>query len=366
VAAIFFLAVVALAILVVINRERSLKQQADISNLKVASFFEKLDNNYVRCNLCPNRCLLVPGQIGLCKARQNIKGILYSLVYGKVAAVHNDPIEKKPLYHFLPGSKAYSIATTGCNMSCKFCQNWDISQKFVDEVTAREMTPEQVVDEALKQGAKSIAYTYSEPVIFFEFMLDTAKLARAKGLKNVMHSNGYIMPEPLAELMPYLDAANIDPKGMTDQYYTFYTANGRVEPVLDTLKTLKQHGIWLEVTNLLVPGGNDSPEDVGKLVSWVKENLGADTPLHFSRFFPLYKLENLAPTPYDTLNQAAAIAQKNGLKYVYVGNIETDKWNNTYCSGGQLAIKRVGYFVMENNLTQGKCASGEAVAGVWQ
>jgi len=365
-AVIFFLGVIALALFIVVNREKAVRQQADTSNLKLASFFESLDNNYVKCNLCPNRCLLAPEQIGLCKSRKNIGGQLYSLVYGKVAAVHNDPIEKKPLYHFLPGTKAYSIATTGCNMACKFCQNWDISQKFSTEVEARDMTPEEVVAEALRDGARSIAYTYTEPTIFFEFMLATAKLAREKGLKNVMHSNGYINQEPLLELIPYLDAANIDLKGMSDKYYSDYTLNGQVGPVLETLKTLKQKGVWLEITNLLIPGANDSQKDIEQLTSWIKDNLGDETPLHFSRFFPLYKLENLIPTPLATIQQAYETAKKNGLKYVYIGNIESDQGNNTYCSDGQLAIKRVGYFVMENNLVDGRCAGGEAVAGIWQ
>ena len=364
-AVVFFLGVIALAIFIIFNREKAVRQQADVANLKLASFFESLDNNYVKCNLCPNRCLLAPEQTGLCKSRKNIGGQLYSLVYGKVVAVYNDPIEKKPLYHFLPSSKAYSIATTGCNMACKFCQNWDISQKFSSEVQSRDMTPEQVVDEALKTGASSIAYTYTEPTIFFEFMLATAKLAREKSLKNIMHSNGYINQEPLLELIPYLDAANIDLKGITDKYYSDYTFNGKVGPVLDTLKTLKQKAVWLEVTNLLIPGANDSREDIEKLISWIKDNLGVETPLHFSRFFPLYKLENLISTPLSSMQQAYEIAKKNGLNYVYLGNIESDRGNNTYCSDGELAIRRVGYFVMENNLVDGKCANGEAVAGVW-
>lgn len=365
-AVIFFLGVIILAIFIIFNREKAVRQQADVASLKLASFFDSVDNNYVKCNLCPNRCLLAPEQTGLCKARKNIGGKLYSLVYGKVAAVHNDPIEKKPLYHFLPGSTAYSIATTGCNMSCSFCQNWDISQKFTDQVQSRDMIPEQVVNEALQSGSKSIAYTYSEPTIFYEFMLATAKLAQEKGLKNVMHSNGYINQEPLLELIPYLDAANIDLKGMTDKYYSDYTLNGKVGPVLETLKTLKQKAVWLEITNLLIPGANDSQEEIEQLTSWIRDNLGVETPLHFSRFFPLYKLENLIPTPLATMQQAYEMAKKNGLKYVYIGNIESDRGNNTFCSDGQLAIKRLGYFVMENNLVDGKCANGEAVAGVWQ
>jgi len=288
------------------------------------------------------------------------------LVYGKIASTHNDPIEKKPLFHFLPGTMAYSIATAGCNMSCSFCQNWNLSQMPPDQVESRDMTPEQVVDEALAASAKSIAYTYNEPTVFFEFMRDTAKLAHEKGLKNVMHSNGYINPEPLAELMPYLDAANIDLKGMSAKFYTDYTTSGQPDAVKETLKTLKQNGVWLEVTNLLIPGGNDSEADIREMAKWIKDSLGPDTPLHFSRFYPTYQLENLIPTPKDTMLLAYEIAKSEGLKYVYLGNIETDNGATTFCSDGSIAIKRTGYFIAENNLIEGKCKNNEEIAGVWQ
>lgn len=367
IAAVFFAGLAALSVFIVVNREKAKNEEASMANLKLASYFESLDNGYVRCNLCPNRCILALGQIGLCKARKNIAGKLYSVVYGKLAAVHIDPIEKKPFYHVLPGSKSYSIATSGCNLSCKFCQNWSISQKFSDEVETKETTPQQVVEEALNSGSKSIAYTYTEPVVFFEFMLETAKLAKEKGLKNVMHSSGYINQEPLLELVPYLDAANIDLKGMTDKFYATYTQNGKVEPILETLKTLKQHGVWVEVTNLLIPSANDGEEDIKKLVLWIKDNLGEETPLHFSRFFPLYKLENLIPTPRETLLRAYEIAKKTGLKYVYLGNIDIPEGNVTLCPNGKAAIRRQGYFITENNLTdEGICPDGGKVEGVWK
>ncbi|MCX6796632.1 MAG: AmmeMemoRadiSam system radical SAM enzyme [Candidatus Falkowbacteria bacterium] len=363
----FFSLIIALAGVIIFNRERTIKQEsASLTNLKVASFFTKLDNGYVQCNLCPNGCVLAPEQTGLCKARKNISGQLYSLVYGKVAAANVDPIEKKPFYHFLPGTTAFSISTTGCNMACNFCQNWDISQKFSDEVITKTMTPEQVVDEALASNAKSIAYTYNEPTIFYEFMLDTAKLAKTKGLKNVMHSNGYINQEPLLELIPYLDAANIDLKGMSDKFYSDYTTNGKVEPVLATIKTLKEKGVWLEITNLLIPGANDSPEEIKKVVNWVKNNLGTAVPLHFSRFFPTYKLNNIIPTPENTLQQAYKIAKDEGLQYVYLGNTDLPEGSTTYCPSGKIAIERKGYFIETNNLTNGKCSDGGEVAGVWQ
>lgn len=365
----FFILIIGLSIVLVWNKNQALnieQKNPETSNLHLTEFFEQLDNNTVRCGICPNRCTLVPGQTGICQTRKNVDGKLYSLVYGEVASAQVDPIEKKPLYHFLPGTMAYSIATAGCNMQCKFCQNWSISQQAPADVPSEKQTPEQVVAAALASGAKSIAYTYNEPTIFYEFMLDTAKLARAKGLKNIMHSNGYINEEPLLKLIPYLDAVNIDLKGIKDRYYLDYTTSGRVEPVLNTLKTLKQQGVWLEITNLIVPGGNDSNEDIKELVTWIKDNLGTSTPLHFSRFFPLYKLENLIPTPADTMLKAKKIAQDAGLKYIYVGNLETEDGGTTFCADGSAAIKRKGYFVEENNLKEGKCADGQTVPGVWQ
>jgi len=360
----FFLGIIAIALIMVFNTDQG--APADTAGLKLADYFIELGGKAVQCRLCPNRCTLSDGQTGLCRARQNIDGKLYSLVYGKIASAHNDPIEKKPLFHFLPGTMSYSIATAGCNMTCNFCQNWSLSQKGPDEVKSRDMTPGQVVDEAMAAGAKSIAYTYTEPTIFFEFMRDTAKLAHEKGLKNIMHSNGYINPEPLAELIAYLDAANIDLKGMSAKFYAEYTTSGQPDAVKETLITLKQNGVWLEVTNLLIPGGNDSEADMRELAKWIKDNLGSDTPLHFSRFYPTYKLENLIPTPKETLLRAYDIAIDEGLKYVYIGNIETDNGATTFCPDGSIGIKRIGYFIAENNLIGGKCKNNEEIAGVWQ
>lgn len=320
----------------------------------------------VRCLLCPRGCELKEGERGNCRSRMNIGGKLQTIVYGKPCAVHPDPIEKKPFYHFLPGSQSFSVATPGCNMACKFCQNWDLSQQGIDEVKTVEMAPEKIVAEALTSGAKSIAYTYSEPTIFFEFMLETAKLAKQKGLKNVMHSNGYINQEPLKEIIPYLDAANIDLKGMSDKFYQDYTQNGKVGPVLETLKTLKQNGVLVEVTNLLVPGGNDKEDDIKSLTLWIKDNLGVDTPLHFSRFLPMYKLQNLIPTPEKTLIEARRLAREQGLKYVYIGNVEIPDGGTTFCPDGQVAIKRQGYFIIENNLIKGGCLGGGKIEGVWE
>ena len=361
-AVIFLLVIVGVLVFLIFSREKAREE-----SLYEAMYYESLPGKMVRCNLCPNRCILSPGQIGICRARKNINGKLYSIVYGKVAAVHLDPIEKKPLYHFLPGTKTYSIATTGCNLRCKFCQNWQIAQVFPWEVKTIDMTPEQVVEDALKTGAKSIAFTYTEPVVFYEFMLNTAKLAKERGLKTVMITSGYINPEPLKNLLKYLDAVKIDFKGFSDKFYQKMTM-GHVQPVLDAMKIVKESGTWLEIVNLVIPGENDSEEDIRNLALWVKENLGEDVPVHFTRFHPDYKLLNTPPTPIETLKKARKIVMEVGLKYVYTGNVYDPEGSTTYCpESGEAAIKREGFFMVENNLDEeGKCPSGEKIPGVWK
>ena len=370
--AIFFLVIIiCLAGFLIFRKEEAKKLVA--SDLHQAKYYEVLNHNIVRCNLCPNRCILSEGQIGLCRARKNIEGELYSLVYGKVSSAHVDPIEKKPLYHVLPGAKAYSIATTGCNLQCKFCQNWQLAQVFPWEVQSADMPPEKVVQNALSAGAELIAFTYNEPTIFYEYMFDIAKLAKENGLKTVVISSGYINPEPLRELLPYIDAYKIDFKGFDNKFYQKWT-NGTVEPVLETMKIIKQQGVWLEVVNLLIPGENDSEEDIKNLALWIKDNLGSEIPLHFSRFHPDYKMLNKPPTPIDTVKQARQIALNIGLKYVYTGNIYDPEGSTTYCpdsdlfeQAGQKAITREGFFIKINNLNgSGECADGGQIPGVWQ
>ncbi len=343
------------------------KEKINPEDLKEAMFYRKLDGKRVQCLLCPNRCILSPGQIGICRARKNIKGKLYSLVYGKIAAAHLDPIEKKPLYHFLPQSKAFSIATTGCNLRCKFCQNWEIAQVFPWEVETIEMSPEEVVQEAIERGAEVIAFTYTEPVVFYEYMLDIAKLAKEKGLKTVMITAGYINEEPLRELLKYLDAVKVDFKGFNDEFYQKMTI-GHVEPVLRTMKIVKEEGVWLEIVNLVIPGENDSEKDIKNLILWVKNNLGEEVPLHFTRFHPDYKLLNLPPTPIETLKKARKMAQALGLKYVYTGNIYDPEGSTTFCPDShQPAVVREGFFVKEYNLDEeGRCPTGEKIPGVWK
>ena len=338
----------------------------EVSHLKEAMHWEDMGGGMVQCQLCPRRCVLRPGERGVCRVRENIKGKLYSLVYGKPVAVHLDPIEKKPLFHFLPGSLSYSIATVGCNLRCLYCQNWEISQARPEDVKAIAQTPAQIVEGALKSGAESIAYTYTEPIIFYEYMLETAKLAREKGLKNVVISAGYINPEPLKELCQYVDAIKIDLKAFNNNFYR-RIVGGELEPVLETLKTIKNQGVWLEIVYLVIPGENDKEEEIHQMCRWIKENLGEEVPLHFSRFHPMYKLKNLPPTPEATVKKARQIALEEGLKYVYTGNLGDPSTESTYCpSSGERVIERKGFFITKNNLNKGICPSGEKIPGVWE
>jgi len=366
-ATVFLVLVIGVSLTFVFGREHDGIAAQKRAPYHEARYYERLpqSQNRVQCFLCPNRCVLSPGQFGRCKARTNIDGTLYALVYGRIATAHVDTIEKKPFFHVLPASRAYSIATTGCNMRCIFCQNWEISQVFPDEVFTRKMTPEDVVREALASGSRSIAFTYSEPVVAYEYMMDIAKLAKERGLKTVVVSSGYIEPEPLQELLQFIDAYKVDFKGFSDRFYRELTG-GRLEPVLETMKTIRKSGTWLEVLTLLIPGQNDSPEEIRGLSRWVRENLGTDVPLHFSRFFPQYKLLNLPPTPDETIIRARETAMAEGLKFVYTGNINYPEGEATYCPrSGEKIIERRGYFVVFNHLKEGACSDGEKIPGIW-
>lgn len=335
---------------------------------RTASFWEKVKNTIVQCRLCPRRCVLADGQRGVCTARINKEGTLYTLAYGNPIALHIDPIEKKPFFHVSPGEPVFSLAVAGCNMRCLFCQNWQISQAKPDEAESYRMTAEEVVNEAIKNKCKYIAYTYTEPAIFYEYMLDIAKLAKQKGLRNTMHSCGYINKEPLIQLLKYMDAVNIDLKGFNDEFYNRMGMMAKLGPVLETLKAIKDEGVWLEITNLLIPGANDDPEEIKKMCVWVKENLGAEAPLHFSRFYPSFKLANLPPTPIEKLEEACNIAKKAGLKYVYIGNVPGHPQENTYCPNcGKIAASRTGYRINEINIVSDKCKfCGYKIAGIWE
>lgn len=332
-----------------------------------ARYYKALDDNEVWCQLCPNECIISHGERGDCDVRENRNGVLYSLVYGKPCTWHADPIEKKPLFHFLPGTLAYSIATAGCNIECKFCQNWQIAQSKPEDIRQLDMPPEEVARNAKSYGCKSIAYTYSEPVIFQEYMIDSAKAGTEKGVRSVMISNGFINEKPMKEVCANLDAVKIDLKAFSNEYYKDI-CRGELQPVLNTLKLLKQEDVWFEIVYLMVPTLNDDKEELTKMCDWIVENLGEDVPLHFSRFHPQYKLKNLPATPKKTLNMAYEVAQNAGLNYVYVGNVPGHKGESTFCPNcGKAVIKRIGFRVVENNLNDGKCKFCDTeIAGIWK
>ena len=312
-------------------------------------------------------CEVEEGERGYCEVRENIGGRYYSLVYGNPCAIHVDPIEKKPFYHVLPKSRSFSIATAGCNFDCKFCQNWEISQARPDDTHNYHATPEQVVQYASRYQCESIASTYVEPTVFTEYMIDIGVLAKKQGLLKVMHSNGYINATPLKELGIYLDAACIDLKGFTGTYYRDIT-EGSLQPVLETLKRLKGLGIHTEIVNLVVPGKNDDMKQVAAMCKWIKNELGPDVPLHFSRFYPLYKLKSLPPTPVATLEKARTTALQEGLHFVYIGNVPGHSGEHTNCPrcNAQL-IRRMGYRVQVLRLKQGSCGScGQPIPGIWE
>lgn len=317
--------------------------------------YKKLDNNKVRCGICPNRCMLSPGDRSVCRSKVNMDGTLYTLTYGNPCSVNIDPIEKKPLFHFKPRTKAFSIATAGCNFRCLNCQNWEISQAKPHEVRHRELFPADVIDAVLRYDVPSIAYTYSEPITFFEYMIDTARLARENGVHNLLISNGYINRKPLLELCKVLDGANVNLKSLSDDIYRKLNG-GRLKPVLNTFKTLHEQGVHFEMTNLVVPGYVDDNEMVKKMCQWILENLGPDYPLHFLRFFPKYKLDRLPPTPLSTLIRFRQLAMDEGIRYVYVGNVSYREGNNTYCHNcKKLLIERFGYIIPTYNLDGERC-----------
>jgi len=333
---------------------------------KISPYFTPLSGGEIQCDLCPKRCRVSKGKRGACRVRENRDGKYYSLVYGNPCAVHPDPIEKKPLFHVLPATTSFSLATVGCNFQCKFCQNWEISQASPEDVYSYDVPPEMIVKRAKEVGARSVAYTYVEPTIFYEYMVDICQLVKKAGLLNVCHSNGFINPEPLKNLCKVMDAANIDLKGFTDAFYRD-VCDGELAPVLETLKTLKKEKVHLEITNLVIPTQNDDLSGLKEMCLWIKRELGADTPIHFSRFYPLYKLRSLPPTPVSTLEKARNTALSSGLEYVYIGNIPGHEGEHTFCPKcKKLLIQRIGYMVGENHLKGGKCHyCGKPIPGIW-
>ena len=322
--------------------------------MKEAMFYEKLEKKTVKCKLCARNCTIPEGKTGVCRVRKNIDGKLYSLVYDKVSAANPDPIEKKPLYHFAPGSSAFSICTPGCNWKCKYCQNWQLSQ---GEIEGEAISPEEIVKMALDMGCQGVSHTYTEPTIFYELSYDTAKLAHEKGLFNTWVTNGFTNPEPIRKIAKYLDAVTVDFKGSGDEkFLRSFSAVPSVDPIFTALKEYKKHRIHIEITDLIVPKIGDSMKKVRELVRWIKENLGEETPIHFLRFFPNYLVLDLPPTPIETLEKAYTIAKEEEMKYVYVGNVWDEKKNNTYCPNcGKLLIRRLGMETLEYKIKKGKC-----------
>ncbi len=332
---------------------------------KEAMLYAKLDDGLVRCALCAHRCTIKEGRLGICGVRQNLGGVLYTLVYAEAIAVHVDPIEKKPIFNFLPGTRSFSIATVGCNFRCAFCQNADISQapKEGFSLTAQEFPPDEVVSAARRYGCESIAYTYTEPTIFFEYAYDSAKLAHQEDIKNIFVTNGYMTLEALEEISPYLDAANVDLKSFDDTFYR-RVCGARLQPVLETIEAMHERGVWVEVTTLLVPELNDSEDEVRKIAQFLAA-VDLDIPWHISRFTPRYKMRDKPSTPIDSIHRAAEIGREVGLRYVYVGNVPGDLHENTLCpSCGAVVIGRIGYHTTLY-LDGNRCAScGREIAVV--
>ena len=334
--------------------------------MKEAMFYEREGDTEVRCGLCRFNCLIGDGARGICGARENRDGVLYSLVYGKLCAEHVDPIEKKPLFHVMPGSKSYSIATVGCNFRCRHCQNYTISQVPPHApIRGAEYTPQQIVQRAVDSGCSSISYTYTEPTIFYEFAYDTARLARQAGLKNIFVTNGYISSEALAMIAPWLDAANIDLKGFSEDFYRDYV-HARLSEVLDCIIEYRKQGIWIELTTLIIPGLNDSETELQGIAAFIVDNLGVDTPWHVSQFHPTYQLSDRPRTPVDTLRKARDIGRSAGLRYVYEGNVPGEGGENTCCpSCSALLIKRYGFAIDSCRIRDGACPDcGAAIAGI--
>jgi pyruvate formate lyase activating enzyme len=324
--------------------------------MKEAMLYEKLEGNRVHCNLCNHRCTINDGELGLCKVRENRGGTLYSLVYGRSISQNVDPIEKKPLFHFQPGSTSLSIATVGCNFACEFCQNYSISQVVRDhgEIFGEDFPPEAVVKTAKRSGCKSISYTYTEPTIFMEYAYDIARLATGEGIRNVFVSNGYMTPEAIEVIKPYLDGINVDLKAFKEETYA-RVMKASLKKLLDSIRKIKEAGIWMEITTLIIPTMNDSPAELAQIAEFIA-SLGVETPWHVSRFHPMYRWTHISATPVSTLKRAVEIGREKGLRYVYSGNVPGDENENTHCyKCGDLLIQRFGFSILKYRLRNGAC-----------
>ncbi|TKJ40462.1 AmmeMemoRadiSam system radical SAM enzyme [candidate division LCP-89 bacterium B3_LCP] len=335
--------------------------------LHPAQYYEKLEKRRVRCTLCPRKCEVDDQERGYCGVRENRDGDYFTLVYGRPCTLHVDPVEKKPLFHFLPGTEIFSLATVGCNVNCKFCQNWQISQVRPEQERSYDAPPDKLVETALNSQTPAIAHTYTEPVIFYEYAKEIGKIAHEKGLKNTFISNGYIEEKPLKELLPFLDAVKIDLKAFTERFYQELVV-GELQPVLRCLEILVEEGMWTEIVYLVIPTQNDDPDEIGQMCRWIRSNLGSDVPLHFTRFHPQYMLKTLPPTPIKTLERCHSIAREEGLNYVYIGNVASNKAEHTYCAScGEILIRRSGYRVNIEKLDKGNCLNcGISIPGIWE
>jgi pyruvate formate lyase activating enzyme len=331
-----------------------------------ALHYEKLEHKKIKCTLCPRECVIDDLERGYCGVRENRDGTYYTLVHSRPCTYHADPIEKKPFFHFHPGTLAFSIATAGCNVNCKMCQNWEISQARPEQIRSIYMPPKKVADMAAKHNCRSIAYTYSEPIIFFEYMMDAAAAGHDRDVLSVVVTGGYITERPLKELCGAVDAIKVDLKAYSEDFYRDII-NGTLQPVLDGLVTMRAAGMWTEIVYLVVPTLNDGDREFRELAKWIRANLGSDVPVHFTRFHPQYLLKNLPPTPVKTLERAKAIADAEGLNYVYLGNVPGHPGESTYCPGcGEVVVNRLGYTIQSIDVEKGACARcGHNIAGVW-
>ncbi len=331
-----------------------------------AFFSESIEKDNVKCTLCPHFCILKKGQVGKCNVRKNLNGSLYSFNSDRITTIHSDPIEKKPLYHFIPGTKSLSLAAMGCNFKCNFCQNSSISMvSDTSEITGENISPEKIVDTAIKSGASSISYTYTEPTVYFELMFETAKAAKQAGLKNVMVSNGFISGSAIETILPFMDGANIDLKSFSESFYS-EQCSGKLAPVIETIQTIVNSPCWLELTTLFIPELNTSEKELTAIISFILET-GEEIPWHVSRFFPQYKITDKDPTDIKLMENILERGEKMGIKYVYGGNFNSGKWGNTRCKKcGETLINRTGYQIEIINFTDGKCPNcAEKISGVW-
>lgn len=333
---------------------------------KEARHYSRKENHILQCQLCFRNCIIPPGKTGFCRVRENRNGRLVSLVYGLPSAVQIDPIEKEPCYHMLPGTQILCLGTAGCNFACRHCHNWHLSQASPGELSVYSLSPEDAVDMALEKKIKTISFTYNDPIVFYEYMLDIARLAKQEDLRILWHTNGSINACPLKEILKYTDAVTVDLKGFSDEAYA--NSEGRLGPVLKTLKTIKQKGVWLEIVNLIIPTVNDNPDEIREMCKWIRDNLGKDVPLHFSRFFPSYLLKGLSPMPIKTLESACTIARETGLHYVTLGNVPGHRYNSTYCPAcGRVVIDRTHFEVKDVKIVDGCCAfCQQTIPGIWE